>query len=743
MSHLKRFLLIFLCPIGSLSAMQDTIQFDIEGALFPLTMQHIQQSKTLLNLVHENSNSKKAIVVPQLNKKVFDYIYKDMTGAAYDETVLNNELLEKLIEAATYLNDRNLINKYTEIHSKLPSEHKKKKRKLDSPVTLKVGESFYTLQRNQAEQSRTLAHMLEDAEDTSEALPLPESLEDAFSYIFKDLTNQDYDPMSLDFETMLALLNAANYLDIPDLLTKYTNNIIQKITTNLTQENVTFYIQTIDTYLPAEMQQRPGNALKALNRDLFKTLFLLKIMLESTRSKKAIQFKLSPDKKYIYAHTLTGVALFSIKTNKQLWAKRMLGNVSSTFSSDSSKILLVQGNKLQMCDTVNGKLLHEFIIEDGEWIKKGTLKPKLFLSDVNKILIKNSRPEFPSRLLIVDADTGDIINILERYNTVSKMYYNSQANSLGLLFFDNELKVIDINTGQTIKIHKVSNESKSFFSLDGKKILTVSRKSLLIENSFNDDEQFSIQFETELSTLPEINFSADNKLLSVTDNKSNQLHIFNFETGELIWTIKNIFIKGVRRFSVNFLSSSLLALDQTVATGQTNNLLITLFDIEQKKELWTKKKYGSKTSLPPCIIAFEDFVFVLYREPFTVEAYDLYTGKTIAQTDRLGTNAQFQHVFISDDFLYVMTSSQRSRFNARFICLDVSTLAASSIIRNDMSYGQALVLYFVLDSINKKHDIIIDDTVIKELYESIPHLKSLNQNHNQKNISFWAKWFGS
>lgn len=515
------------------------VKINVGGQVYSLTREQASQSETLERMLKKHTDPEEVIVLPEgITSKVFDYIYKDLTNQNYDENDLDDKMLAALFNAAITLKIPSLIEKYTEITTDRITD-----------ITIEVGNKEYVLSIAQAKKSNTLKNILADVEDYSLPIPLPNLSEEVFDYVYKDLTNSAYDSDSLSDETLVDLVNAANYLDSEKLLKKYQDLLVIRLTSIDTAKKLEEYENLIQR-LPEEMQIPLSQNICTLSKELYQTMQQSHIELVKDREQSGEQIIISPDTSICVVINTSDVStVFDLVKNKKLWQSKALNKSKIVFSSDSSRLLSYKEGELTLFDTYTGKQL---------WKKNYSILPNnipRFFSGPNRIVIQVLESK---KIQILDSLTGDILfDLPHAAFRIINSYYESDSKSLIIEYQDWStiyVSAINIDTGQEIKNAKsdFSNE-KLYISPDGKKIIKVSKELFTLENSTNGNDPFTWAFKKPLIEIPSItSFSKDNSLFVLGSTAQNFIFVFNMLTGKIQYEKSNIFDEDTKHFLTFF-----------------------------------------------------------------------------------------------------------------------------------------------------------------------------------------------
>lgn len=546
----------------------------------------------------------------------------------------------------------------------------------------------YGLTQEQAEQSGTLAKFIENLGIAEEPIPLPEQItKKVFDYIYKDLIGESYTAEAIGIETLVDLINAANYLDVPTLLVQYRDLLMERITTNLTQEKVEYYLTLVAEKLPTELQYDLSKTLLTKSKSLFKSLPQSKIAKIKEWKNSARSISMSPDRsKIVLALPFeSGFIMIDAIANKEVWRKDSYSDIY-VFSSDSSKLLTYEENMLTIYDADNGTKLWDLTIALSRAEVCG------FYSKTDKIIIA----DYTNHRVIV-------IAIKKK-----KILYSAQSHQK-TFYYNYDLATLIIAS---------SNETE-YISPDGEKRITLSKESVSVKNTYNDENSLTWKFDQPLKDVPSItSFSHDNRMFAFGSLEDDKFFVCNMYSKEPVWGKSGIPGKRLRTY---FSPDDQHLLIQHNFGLKSHKLI--MFNVQNKKMLWITITPLREDSL----IFLSDATFAtrtsIRNEVTKISFYNAYNGTIDTEIDRLpGLNYGF--VGGINNFLYLKTGGGLVQ---SLLCFAIRPLRIFEFLNHtEIPFDQALVTYFIFDAIKNGQPIEFDTYIAKNIYVFMPEvLKTL------------------
>ncbi len=697
--------------ISFLYAMEqkEDVKINVGGQVYSLTREQASQSETLERLLKKRIDPEEAIVLPDgITSEIFEYIHKDLTNQNYDENDLDDTMMNQLLAGASILKIQQLIDKYSEVITDRLTN-----------ITIEVGNKEYVLSIAQAKKSNTLKNILADVEDYTLPIPLPNLSEEVFDYVYKDLTNRAYDSDSLSDEMLVDLINAANYLDSKKLLKKYQNLLVKHLKSIDSAEKLGEYVSLMQR-LPEEMQLPLSQRVCDDAALIFKTLPQSEIKRILEREYSAYHMNISPDKTKLAAliDSDSKIIMVDLITNKKIWelASYSFSN-NFYFSSDSLQLLIFNNYyNMQLVDAQTG-------IQVWQKNKLPRFKVLGFFSPIKRIIVE-SFDDNGNSMLFIDSKTGEIVFRLNLNNSrIGELYFDEEKKYLCFSNDENFVRTIDMMTGQEIKTKQNSESDLTRILPDGKKIITVSKELIKVENSVDDEDIFSWKLLNPLKNLPYTTvFSPDNRLITLLTE--NGVFVLDVTDGKIIWATSKIYETAY--FSPD--SYKLLL---------RNNGEFLCIDMDSKKKLWTRIFDN-----PIVRVSFISNVIIsiIFEgvNPLTIAFCSSETGGTLTvfeSSDFKKDRLDFKGI-IGNNIMYQLSEMGTTGIVEKLLFFDISPVIIFSFLNQSyVLLDQALIVTYILNVIKNNKLVVIDD-LLQFGYEDLPQeFKTLVEKHNKQWMS--------
>lgn len=395
------------------------------------------------------------------------------------------------------------------------------------------------------------------------------------------------------------------------------------------------------------------------------------------------------------------------------------------FSSDSSKLLSVTIDSTRLFNLKTGKQI---------WKNKLLAYRRLVVYDGNKIafLANSSSNEFKPVLLIVDSATGKILYTvrLTKFNVSLLSWYHDSENHILIFLDDAKLQIIDIMTGKKIRKKKIIPLEKIYVSPDGKKIATLSREFITVENSLHGEQIFVWTFKTPLLNwqISSYMWSHNYLLIGVPD-----IYVFDISSGKIVWTEE----------SQKYIKCCFSPDEKKLLLVKSEALIC--IDLYSRKELW-KKPFEHDIDSVDCIS--NEIISINYHQESSIKVVfcNFQTGQKITDLETampiLMSMQYFNQMKYIDEFgnylVYHLIIGAPSHDNVdKLLFFDSIPLKIFTFLNDPrLSLDQAFLSCFIFESIRNNVPVVIPEAVKEDVYRSLPpEIQSLVDSYNSQEES--------